>query len=294
MKPPRFRYLDPETVAEAVAALREQGDDARVLAGGQSLVPMLSMRLAYPEYVVDINRLHELGGINAGHSELRIGALTRQAEIELSPDVEARCPLLSRGMRWVGHRSIRNRGTIGGSLAHADPAGELPAMMTALDASVVARSADGERDIPIGEFFEMPFVTALAPDELLTEVRVPAQPRGAGSAVVELARRHGDFAVAGVAASLDLDAAGCVRTARLVGFATGPTPQRLAAAEEALAGAEPTGQALGAASDAATSDVSPTDDIHASADYRRALTGELVRRAVTEAATDADGRKARS
>jgi CO/xanthine dehydrogenase FAD-binding subunit len=294
MKPPRFRYVEPDTVADAVAALGKYGEDAKILAGGQSLVPMLSMRLAYPEYLVDINRLGELDGIDAGSGALRVGALTRHSTLEHSPVVAGRCPLLGRGMRWVGHRSIRTRGTIGGSLAHADPAAELPAMMIALEATVVARSPRGDRDIPIGQFFEMALVTALAPDELLTEVRVPAQSARAGSAVVELARRHGDFAVAGVVASLELDDVGRIQTPRLVGFATGPVPQRLHRAEAALAGARPVGDPLDEASRGASEDVSPTDDIHGSATYRREVTGELVRRAVAEAAADAGARSARA
>jgi carbon-monoxide dehydrogenase medium subunit len=290
MKPPKFHYRDPATVAETVGLLAEHGDDAKVLAGGQSLMPMLSMRLAYPEHLVDINGVAELDGIRAENGGLRIGALTRHSAAEQSELVARACPLITTGMPWIGHRAIRNRGTIGGSLAHADPAAELPAIMTALDATAIATSAGGTREIPLAEFFDMPLVSALDPDELLTEIRVPRQPAGEGSALVELARRQGDFAVAGVAATLALRGDGTVERARMVAFAVAPVPVRLAAAEELLAGADPGGDAVEEAALAAARAISPTSDLHGTAEYRRSVTAELVRRAVAQAAADARAR----
>jgi carbon-monoxide dehydrogenase medium subunit len=287
MKPPLFDYLDPVTVDETVAILAEHGDDAKVLAGGQSLMPMLSMRLAYPDRLVDLNGIAELAGIHEEDGGLRIGALTRHSAAEASEVVGRACPLIAKGMPWIGHRAIRNRGTLGGSLAHADPAAELPAIMTALEATVIAARAGGEREIPLGELFEMPLVSALAPDELLTEIRVPAQPATEGSAVVELARRRGDFAVAGIAGTLTLAADGAIDRARLVAFAVAPVPVRLIAAEAILAGADPGGDAVEEAAVAAAGEVSPTSDLHGTAEYRRALTAELVKRAVAQAVADA-------
>jgi carbon-monoxide dehydrogenase medium subunit len=290
MKPPLFNYLDPATVEEAVAILAEHGDDAKVLAGGQSLMPMLSMRLAYPDQLVDINGVAELDGIHEENGGLRIGALTRHSAAEASELVGRACPLIAKGMPWIGHRAIRNRGTLGGSLAHADPAAELPAIMTALEATVIATRAGGEREIALGDLFEMPLVSALAPEELLTEIHVPAQPVDEGSALVELARRQGDFAVAGIVATLTLGAGGAIDRIRLVAFAVAPVPVRLVAAEEILAGADPGGDAVAEAARAAAGDVSPTSDLHGTAVYRRALTAELLKRAVAQAVADARAR----
>jgi carbon-monoxide dehydrogenase medium subunit len=290
MKPPRFHYRDPATVEETVAILAEHGDDAKVLAGGQSLMPMLSMRLAYPEQLVDINRVAELEGITAHDGGVRIGALTRHSAAEHSEIVARACPLITTGMPWIGHRAIRNRGTIGGSLAHADPAAELPAIMTALDATAIATSAGGRREIPLGEFFEMPLVSVLGSDELLTEILVPGQPAGEGSALVELARRQGDFAVAGVAATLTLTGDGAIGRARMVAFSVAPVPVRLTGPEQILAGADPAGDAVEEAAQAASREISPTSDLHGTADYRRSVTVELVKRAVAQAAADARAR----
>jgi CO/xanthine dehydrogenase FAD-binding subunit len=290
IKPPPFKYYDPETIDEATALLAEHGDEAKVLAGGQSLIPMMSLRLAYPEVIIDVNRVTELDHLTQRAGALVVGALTRHAAIERSPEVVARCPLLAAAMEWVAHEAIRTRGTIGGSLAHADPAAELPAVATALGATVTARNAAGEREIPIGELFEMPLVSSLGADELLTEVTLPIQPSAAGSAVREIARRHGDFAIAGVAATLVL-ADGRVTDARLVAFATGPTPMLLTGAADVLLGAEPSDERLTEAGRVAQAEIAPLDDFHASATYRRQVTAVLVERAVAAAAEDALSRQ---
>jgi CO/xanthine dehydrogenase FAD-binding subunit len=289
MKPPSFLYYDAETVDEAVTLLAEHGDGAKVLAGGQSLVPMMSLRLAYPDALVDVNRVSELDYVTRRNGELAIGALTRHVTLERSPEVARACPLLSAAMRWVAHEAIRNRGTMGGSLAHADPAAELPAVALALGATLAASSGGGTRTIPIEDFFKMPFVSALEDGELLTEVRLPVQPPGAGSAVQEIARRHGDFAIAGVVASVVVGG-DVVEQARVVSFATGPAPVRLMAVENAVAGSGTSDDDLAAAAEPAPDELSPTDDVHATADYRRRVTKVLVTRALREAIDDARAR----
>jgi carbon-monoxide dehydrogenase medium subunit len=245
----------------------------------------MSLRLAYPDALVDINRLSELDYVERRDGELAIGALTRHTTLEHSPDVARACPLVTTAMRWVAHEAIRNRGTIGGSLAHADPAAELPAVALALDATLVATSLDGAREISVEHFFAMPFVSALQDGELLTEVRLPVQPAAAGCAVHELARRHGDFALAGVAATVVLEG-GSVARAGVVSFATGPTPVRLTAVEKAVAGTSADAD-LAEVADLAGDEIAPTSDVHASADYRRRVTRVLTARALREAIEDA-------
>ena len=282
MKPARFKYYDPDTLDEALALLAEHGDGAKVLAGGQSLVPMMSLRLAYPEVIVDINRLSGLDHLERRDGGLVVGALTRHVTLERSKVVANTCGLVSAAMPWVAHEAIRTRGTLGGSLAHADPAAELPAVATALGATVTARSAGGSREIPIDTLFDLPLVSTLHDDELLTEIVFPVQPVGSGSAVTEIARRHGDFAVAGVAATVML-ADGVLSDARLVSFATGPTPIRLVSAERVLLGATPAAAQLAAAGVAAQGDIAPRDDFHATAAYRREITAVLTERALSAA-----------
>jgi carbon-monoxide dehydrogenase medium subunit len=292
MKPPRFEYHAPESLAEAVGLISELGPSgAKVLAGGQSLMPMLSMRLARPEALVDINHVGELDYIRADNGTLVLGALARQAALEASAEVAAACPLLAQALPQVGHPSIRNRGTIGGSLAHADPSAELPAVVTALNATLVARGPRGERTIEVADFFKHWFTTSLAEDELMTEVRLPKQRADAGSAVLEVARRHGDFALVGVATTLAVSSEGRLEDVRIVGFATGPTPRRLTGAEGILEGSEPIGDALREAAARAQEEVDPTSDIHSSAEYRRRVVGVLVKRAVESAVQDSLGRR---
>jgi len=263
VKPAPFDYLAPRTIEEALGAL---GEDARVLAGGQSLVPMMNFRLARPEMLVDVNRIPGLAYLRAGGGLLRIGALTRLATLERSPLVAGRWPLLTQAVAHVGHPQIRTRGTVGGSVAHADPAAELPAALMALDARFHARSLRGARTLAAGELFAGPYTTALADDELLVEIEVPAPAPGAGMAFAEHARTHGDFAIAGAAVVL---APGVRCAIALLG--AGPAPRRAHGAERAAVAGAPPAEVGALAADG-------IDDEH-----RRALVAELVRRALTEA-----------
>jgi carbon-monoxide dehydrogenase medium subunit len=296
MKPAPFRYARADSLADAIALLAAAPGDTKLLAGGQSLVPMLNMRLVRPAVLVDVNGLHELTGITpTADGGLRIGALTRHAELAASPAVIARAPLLAAAARHVGHAAIRNQGTLGGSLAHADPAAELPAALVALDARVQMTGPRGARAVAAGAFFRGLLTTALEADEILTAIEVPAQPPGWG--FVEIARRPGDFALAGVAAVVRVERpltlpsppsegegeAGRREVVRLVGFGVGDRPLRLSSAERVLAAA-PIDAATGArAGAAAGADCDPPSDVHGSADYRRHLATVLTERALLQA-----------
>lgn len=294
MKPAPFRYVRPRSVEEALAALVSEGPGAKPLAGGQSLIPAMNFRLAQPSVLVDLGPLEELRGIRpsgAGtEGGLRIGAMTRQAEVELSPLVRAHAPLVADVMPWVAHRQIRNRGTFGGSLAHADPAAELPAAMLALGARFRIRGPDGERSVAAGEFYTGLFGTAMAPDELLTEVEIPPLAPRTGCGFEEVARRHGDFALVGVCALLTLDSAGGCSAAAITILSVGDGPVRAKAAEHALLGRPLVAEAVREAAEAAaTLDIDPPADIHASAPYRRQLARVLTARALETAARRAGG-----
>jgi len=282
MKPPRFDYHAPRTVEEALEVLARYGGEAKVLAGGQSLMPLLNFRLSRPAALVDLNRIAALSGIQEHDGHVRLGAMTRQRAIEFSPLVARRLPLLTEATRWVGHLPIRTRGTIGGSIAHADPSAEYPAVLTALEGEVVARSPRGERTLRAGQLFQTYLTTSLAPDEILTEVRLPAIPAGAGYAFEEFARRQGDFAIIGIAALVVRDGSRCVK-AQLATAGAGPVPIRLRGAEEILERDGLGTAAIAAAADRAGSLVEPDTDIHASADYRRHLTRVLTARALARA-----------
>jgi carbon-monoxide dehydrogenase medium subunit len=286
MKPPKFDYHAPSGVDEAIALLGRYGGDAKVLAGGQSLVPLLNFRLSRPAALIDLNRIPSLAYIRAENGDVRFGAMTRQRTIEFSPLVAERVPLLTEATRWVGHLPIRSRGTIGGSLAHADPSAEYPAVLAALEGSVVARGPKGERVVVAGDLFQSYLTTSLGPEEILVEVRLPAMPAGAGYAFEELARRHGDFALVGIAAVVARDGERCT-LARLATSGTGPVPIRLRAAEQILERDGLGDAAIEAASRRASELVDPDSDIHASADYRRHLTGVLTGRAIRRALTKA-------
>jgi carbon-monoxide dehydrogenase medium subunit len=289
VKPPKFEYHAPATVDEAVALLARYGGEAKVLAGGQSLVPLLNFRLTRPAALVDLNRIAALAGIREDDGWLRFGAMTRQRAIEFSPVVARRLPLLAEATRWVGHLPIRTRGTIGGSIAHADPAAEYPAVLVALEGEVVARGPRGERVIGAADFFQTYLTTALAPDEILTEVRLPAMEPGSGWAFEEFARRHGDFAIVGIAALVVLDGRRC-RRARLAAAGAGPVPVRLRQAEVVLERGSVDESSIQAAAAAAEQAVEPDGDLHASAEYRRHLTGVLTARALRRAVARAEGR----
>ncbi len=261
--------------------LAEYGDEAKVLAGGQSLVPLLNLRLARPSVVVDLGAVDGLARQERVDGRLLLGPMTRQRAVETSPDVAAACPLLVEAIRHIGHVQIRHRGTVGGSLAHADPAAEFPAVALALDAEMVARSTRGERVVAAQDFFDGPFTTTLQPDELLVEVRVPVTEGRCQMAFLEQARRTGDFAVAGVAAVVRFEPGSTrVAAAGLAALGVGPTPIRLRDAEAAVLGSELDDAAVAAAAAAAAAAVSPFTDLHADADYRRYLVGVLVSRAL--------------
>ena len=262
MKPAPFEYELAQSVDEALELL---GEDAKVLAGGQSLVPLLNFRLARPERLVDVNRLAELAYLRRSHGILRIGAVTRQATLERSPLVAGHWPLLAQAVSLVGHPQIRNRGTVGGSIAHADPAAELPVALTALDARFHARSRRGTRTLAAGELFLGPLTTALEDDELLIEIEVPPLPAGARTAFVEHARTHGDFAIAGAAVVVAPDHAAIA----LLG--AGSVPVRASAAERALVGGASAREAAAVAAELVDSE------------HRAALLGELVRQAIGRA-----------
>lgn len=282
MKPPKFDYHAPTTVEQALELLGRYGGDAKVLAGGQSLMPLLNFRLSRPAALVDLNRIPSLAYVREQDGQVRLGAMTRQRTIEFSPVVRERVPLLGEATRWVGHLPIRTRGTIGGSIAHADPAAEYPAVLTALEGEVVARGPKGERVVKAKDLFQTYLTTSLTPDEILVEVRMPAMPAGAGYALEEFARRHGDFAIVGIAAVVVKDGARCA-LARLATAGAGPVPVRLRAAEEILERDGLTDAAIEAASRRVSELVSPDSDIHASADYRRHLAGVLTKRALKRA-----------
>ena len=285
MKPAPFRYYAPTSVEEALALLAEHGDEAKVLAGGQSLIPTMNFRLAQPAVLVDLNNIAELFYIRPnGDGGLRIGAMTRQAQVERDPLVAERAPLVHETMPHIAHPQIRNRGTFGGSIAHADPAAELPAVSVALGGRFLARSQGGERWIPAQEFFWGLFTTALEPDELLVEIELPPMPPHTGWAFHEVARRHGDYALVGVAALVTLDEAGACEQARLVYLGVGDGPVEAQQAADVLRGQAPTPEAIRAAAEtAASADIDPVSDIHASAEFRRHLAKVLARRALEQA-----------
>jgi aerobic carbon-monoxide dehydrogenase medium subunit len=283
MKPPRFEYEAPTSVEDALALLARHGEGAKVLAGGQSLVPLLNFRLVRPHVLVDVNEIPELAGIREEDGTLAIGAMTRQRAVETSAVVRRRCPLLAEALPQVGHTQIRNRGTVGGSLAHADPAAELPAVVAALDGRLVVRRQGGERVLAPEEFFVSYLTTALAPGELLVEVRLPVAPPRTGTAFVEVSRRHGDFALVGVAATVTLDEAGVCVGCAVALTGVGPTPVRARAAAGALVGERPTAAALEEAGRRAATGLTPDSDLHASAEYRTDVAGVLTRRALARA-----------
>ena len=288
MKPAPFEYHAPATADEAVGLLADLGDTAKPLAGGQSLVPMLALRLAVFEHLVDLGRVAELRGIERGDGALRIGAGTTQAAAERSAEVASAVPLLARALPFIGHFQIRNRGTVGGSIAHADPASELPAVALALDAELEVLSTGGRRSVPAGEFFTGTWSTALGDDELLTAVTFPVWSGRCGFAVEEFARRHGDFAVAGAAVAVELGDDGRVRRCGIGLFGLGSTPERAPAAEAALVGTAFDGVDADEIGRLAMSTLeSVPSDLHGSADYRRRVGAAMVARAWRSAGEEA-------
>ena len=289
MKPPRVKYQRAGGREEALALLSEHGDEAKLLAGGQSLVPLMSYRFAQPGVLIDLNPATDLDHVREENGHLVIGAMTRQRTVETSQLVRNTVPLLSETLGHVGHVTIRNRGTIGGSLAHADPAAELPVALLALDGEAVVEGPDGARTVKGGDLFVGPMTTSLAPTDLLTSVRIPRSADGTGAAITELARRHGDFAIVIAMAVVHLDRNGRCDMARIALGGVEAAPARSRDAESALFGAEPSDEAIEAAAGAAAGAVNPVGDIHGSEAYRRDMTRVFVKRALIQAVERAKG-----
>jgi CO/xanthine dehydrogenase FAD-binding subunit len=285
MKPPPFEYHAPTTIEEACEILNRDPDGSKVLAGGQSLVPLLNLRLARIDHLVDINRIDALDYVRVDDESVTIGARARQADVESSSEVRARLPVLAEALAHVSHAQIRNRGTVVGSVCHADPAAELPAVWLALGGEVTAQSADGSRTIGPDDFFTSFLTTTLEPNEIVTQIRFAAPSGATGASFHEVARRHGDFALVGVVSQVSLDGKS-VDDARIAVFGAGGVPVRSHPAEQALVGADADtigDDLLDEVAREVSSSVTPLDDIHASAEYRRHVAGVLARRAVVEA-----------
>jgi carbon-monoxide dehydrogenase medium subunit len=282
VKPAPFDYHAPESVAEASALLKTHGETAKVLAGGQSLVPLLNLRLARFEHLVDVGRIDELRRVDCGREGVRLGAMVRQCDIEEDAAIASAAPLLAAATPLIGHFQIRSRGTIGGSLAHADPAAEYPAVALALDAQLDVTGPNGARTIPAAEFFAGTWTTAMDPDELLTSVFFPSWGGASGFAIEEVARRHGDFAIAGACAAIRLRDT-TIERAAVAMFGMSSTPVRATAAETALVGLSADGVDAATVAEIAVDGLHPPDDLHASRELRRHIARTVVMRAVRNA-----------
>lgn len=278
-----FEYRAVHDVAEGVSVLKEYGDQAKVIAGGQSLMPLINLGLAQPTLLVDVNPIRALDFIEQRNGNLVIGALTRHRTAERSPDVARAIPLLADALPQIGDRQVRNRGTIGGSIAHADPVAEIPTVATALDAVMHVQGPNGERDIPASDFFQTYLTTALAADELLTEIRFPVLPTGTGVCFQELVRRKGDFAIVAAAAAVQLQPDGTCADVKLALAGVAPIPKRGDGAAAVLKGRAPTDELLAEAARAACEGIEPESDVIASADYRRDMAPVIARRALAAA-----------
>jgi carbon-monoxide dehydrogenase medium subunit len=290
MKLPPVEYEAPTTVADAIDLLAEYQDEASVLAGGQSLIPLLALRLARPAVLIDINGIAELSGVSVTDGWVAIGAMTREYVAEESQAIADTVPLLAAALPLIGHEAIRSRGTIGGSLAHADPAAELPAVARALDAEFVVRGQSEMRVVPAAQWFEGYLTTARRPDELLLGVRFPAAKRGTGVSFQEVTRRHGDFAIVGLAASLAISGE-VISDARLAFAGVSDVPVRAAAAEDLLVGESPSAELFDEAARRATEDLDPPADLHGSSEYRKTVAAAVARRGLRAAADNARERQ---
>lgn len=282
MKPSSFEYLTPKTVKEAIGLLEQYGDEIKILAGGQSLVPMLNFRVARPKYLVDINGIRDLEYIREEKGELVIGALTREWAVEKSPLIREKCPILPKAISYIGHLPIRTRGTIGGSLVHADPSAELPMIASLLEAKMKIAGPAGERVLPAEEFFVTYLTSALEAAEILAEVRIPVFPAHTGWSFLELSRRHGDFAIVAAATLLTMGEKGVCQKAKIVLGGVGPTPIRARAAEDLLAGKAITEALMAEAGVKAAEAAEPEADYHASAEYRRDMARVYTTRSLKE------------
>jgi carbon-monoxide dehydrogenase medium subunit len=284
MIPPAFEYLRPTTIPEAVALLQQYGEDAKILSGGQSLIPMMKLRIARPAYLVDINCILGLSYVREEGGFLKIGGLTREAELEVSPLICSKYPILVDTTRVIADPQVRNLATVAGNLAHGDPANDHPATMLALGAQVVATGSRGERVIPIEEFFVSLFSTALEQGEILTEIRIPLPPPRSGGAYFKLERKVGDFATAAVAAQVTLDNTGTVERAGIGLTNVGPTPIKAKKAEDFLRGKKPDPPNIEQASRLAADEAQPSSDLRGPAEYKKGLVKELAKRSLSRAA----------
>lgn len=282
MKNPPFNYHRPATLTEALGLLAEHGDDSKVLAGGQSLLPVMALRLGRPEHVIDIGTIDELKQTQVTATGVTIGAMVRHAEAETSAVVAEHAPLVAAAMPHVGHRAIRSRGTVVGSIAHADAAAEMPAVCLAADATMHIASSTGTREVAAADFFDGFFTTVLEPHELLTAVHFPSVQPTMGSSLVEISRRHGDYAMVGLACQID-SPDGIIESAALSFFGVSSKPERVTAAEEALVGRAPTPEAFATAAAVVSETLEPSSDIHATATYRRHIAGVLTKRGLADA-----------
>jgi CO/xanthine dehydrogenase FAD-binding subunit len=282
VKPARFDYFDPRTFEEAVEVLASAGGEAKIMAGGQSLMPLMNMRLVRAPVIVDINRVAGAGYVKAWNGGIAFGATARQRTLEWDTTVGDSLPILKTAVQHIGHAQIRSRGTVCGSIAHADPAAELPALALALDAELDVQAKRGKRTISAAEFYVDYLTTSLEPDEILVETRFPASPKGMAWSFKEVSRRHGDFAMVGIVAGLAVRG-GAISDARLTYFGVGGTPVRCRDVEASLRGQPPGNEAFAAAAAAIQPLLDPSDDVHATAAYRRSVAGVLTQRALSEA-----------
>ena len=283
MIPPTFDYLQPKTIPEAIAMLQQYGDDAKILSGGQSLIPMMKLRIARPAYLIDINRIAGMSYVKEEDGQLKIGGLTREAELESSPLVRSKYPIILDTTRVIADPQVRNLATLAGNLAHGDPANDHPATMLALGAKVVATGPTGARVIPIEDFFLSLFTTALAPNEIVTEIQIPVPPAHSGGAYFKLERKVGDFATAAVAAQLTLDSSGTCQQVGMGLTNVGPTPVKARKAEAFLRGKKPDEGNIRQAAQLASDEAHPSSDLRGPAEYKKGLVKELAFRALSRA-----------
>jgi carbon-monoxide dehydrogenase medium subunit len=290
MIPPSFEYLRPKTVPEAVAMLQQHGDEAKILSGGQSLIPMMKLRLARPGFLIDINRIAGLSYVKEEGGYLKIGGLTREAELEASPVVRSKYPILLDTAHVIADPQVRNMATVGGNLAHGDPANDHPATMVALGAQIVATGPEGDRVIPIENFFVTLFTTALQHEEILTEIRIPVPPLRSGGAYFKLERKVGDFATAAVAVQLTLDDKGICQKVGIGLTNVGPTPVKAQKAEAFLCGKKPDGANINQAAQLAADEAEPSPDLRGPVEYKKGLVKELTKRSLSRAVERAGGK----
>ena len=281
MFPAAFDYRAPASLAEAVDILRQRGEEAKVMAGGQSLIPLLKLRFSQPALVVDIGRLHNLAGVERRNGHIHVGALTKHVDVERSTELRSLCPILPEAAHWIADPLVRNQGTVGGSVCHADPAGDWGSVMLALGADFVAHSESGDRVIHAADFFSGPFTTELRPDEILTEIRIPVAPHSAG-AYNKLERKVGDFATVAVAVQVTLDG-GKIKSAGIGMTSVGDRNLKAADAEKSLAGKEPTDAAIAEAARLAAQAAEPKSDIRGSAEYKKDVVRVFVQRGLKTA-----------